>query len=316
MTKAVMPAWRSTVGSVRASSMPMSAHWASVHQIFWPVTSQPVAVGLGPGAQRRQVAAGVGLAEQLAPDVLAGRGCGGAASAFCSSRAEGEERVAGQHHLVERAVGVAEDQLLHDDQVVHRVVVGPTAPLDRPAAAEVAGVVERRPATPGSACSSAASTGTRSPSPRIGCAVLGDEGPDLGPEPRRLDSACDRSTWRPIRTPRRAPACRAAAGVGGEAGVVVDATFEEVEAVLPGEPDGPGELEQVVEDVRGRRRSRSPRRGATRRWASGAVGRERPEPPPATSSDMPRTRTAWSASRCCTAWNPPMARPKACRSLA
>ena len=41
ITNAVMPAWRSTVGSVRASSVPMSAHWPSVHQIFWPVTFQP-----------------------------------------------------------------------------------------------------------------------------------------------------------------------------------------------------------------------------------------------------------------------------------
>ena len=39
-TKAVTPAWRSS-GFVRASSTPMSAHWASVLQIFWPVTRKP-----------------------------------------------------------------------------------------------------------------------------------------------------------------------------------------------------------------------------------------------------------------------------------
>jgi len=39
-TKAVNPAWRSTLGSVRARSIPMSAHWASVHQVFCPVTTK------------------------------------------------------------------------------------------------------------------------------------------------------------------------------------------------------------------------------------------------------------------------------------
>ncbi len=37
-TNAVMPACRSALGSVRASSKPISAQWASVLQIFWPVT--------------------------------------------------------------------------------------------------------------------------------------------------------------------------------------------------------------------------------------------------------------------------------------
>ena len=72
MAKAVMPGVPIDGGSVRARSIPMSAHCASVFQIFWPVTSEAVAVPFGPGAQRGEVAAGVGLAEELAPDVLAG----------------------------------------------------------------------------------------------------------------------------------------------------------------------------------------------------------------------------------------------------
>ena len=76
MTKAVMPACRSTVGSVRASSVPMSAHCPSVHQIFCPVTSHPSPSGSARVRSDGEVAAGVGLAEQLAPDVLTGPDAG------------------------------------------------------------------------------------------------------------------------------------------------------------------------------------------------------------------------------------------------
>ena len=51
---------------------------------FWPVSSQPPSTGVGPRRQRREIAAGAGLAEQLAPE-LAGVEDRGSHRAFCSS---------------------------------------------------------------------------------------------------------------------------------------------------------------------------------------------------------------------------------------
>ena len=65
-----MPLRFGTSGSVRASSTPKSARCAHVVHTFWPVTHPLVAVALGPRGQRREVGAGAGLAEQLAPHLL------------------------------------------------------------------------------------------------------------------------------------------------------------------------------------------------------------------------------------------------------
>ena len=119
----------------------MSAHWASVLQIFCPVTRHPSPCG---SARVRKDARSLPASGSLnswhqtcSPERMRG-----SSAAFCCLGAEGQEGVGGQHHLVEWAVGVAEDELLHHDQVVHRVVVGTAAPCRRPAAAEVAGVVQ------------------------------------------------------------------------------------------------------------------------------------------------------------------------------
>ena len=58
--------------SVRATSMHHLAWWASVVQTFWPVTTQRRRRLHGPGLQRRQVRARLGLGEALAPDLLGG----------------------------------------------------------------------------------------------------------------------------------------------------------------------------------------------------------------------------------------------------
>ena len=243
ITNAVMPACRSTVGSVRASSVPMSAHCASVLQIFWPVTSQPSPSRLGPGAERRQVAAGVGLAEQLAPDVLAGADPR-QQLLLLRLGAELEQRVRRQHHLVERAVGVAEDELLHEHEVVDREVTGPAAPGLGPPTAEVAGVVERgQPAADGPLLVGV----TRDPHPLGGHRVrmLGDERPHLPPVRVDVNHAVHPSSSAIVRSAER--------GLAASRGVLVGAALVEVQAVLPGEADRSGELEQVVQHVDGAR---------------------------------------------------------------
>ena len=66
-----MPLCLGASGSVRISSSHQSATWAKLVQIFSPVIDVLVAVAHRPGAQRRQVAAGAGLAEALAPHLVA-----------------------------------------------------------------------------------------------------------------------------------------------------------------------------------------------------------------------------------------------------
>ena len=67
-----MPWCLGTSGSVRAMSMPRSAIWPPEVHTFWPLTihSSPSLIGLG--LQAGEVGAGAGLAEELAPGLLAG----------------------------------------------------------------------------------------------------------------------------------------------------------------------------------------------------------------------------------------------------
>jgi len=71
MTKAVMPRWRSSAVPVRASRRPQVANCARCSTPS--AVDRPAGVGLlGPGAQAGEVRARIGLAEQLAPDLLGG----------------------------------------------------------------------------------------------------------------------------------------------------------------------------------------------------------------------------------------------------
>jgi len=57
-------------GSVRHRQKIMSAYWASVIQVFWPLTMYFVALALGLGLQRGEVGAGARLRKALAPPVV------------------------------------------------------------------------------------------------------------------------------------------------------------------------------------------------------------------------------------------------------
>ena len=88
-----MPAWRGASGSVRARRIPRSATRPLEHHTFWPVTTQCVAVELGPRAQAGQVAPGARLREELAPHLL-GLEDAAEVGPLLLGRAEGEDRPA------------------------------------------------------------------------------------------------------------------------------------------------------------------------------------------------------------------------------
>ena len=64
------PSRLGTSGSVRARSTAKSARWAHVVHTFWPVTTQSSPSRSARVRKRREVGAGAGLAEQLAPHLL------------------------------------------------------------------------------------------------------------------------------------------------------------------------------------------------------------------------------------------------------
>ncbi len=90
-TKAVMPSCRGTSGRCGRGRGRRSASAAIDVHTFWPVRSQPPSTFDRLGRQRRQVAAGAGLAEQLAPRQLAPQRRADYRSC-CSARAVGDER--------------------------------------------------------------------------------------------------------------------------------------------------------------------------------------------------------------------------------
>ena len=78
---AVMPRWRESGEPVRVSSTQRSEYCARLVQTFWPLIThvarrRGVAVGDGAAAERREVAAGTGLGEALAPQLGAGEQAG------------------------------------------------------------------------------------------------------------------------------------------------------------------------------------------------------------------------------------------------
>jgi hypothetical protein len=96
-----------------------------------------VGTHVGADTHRRDVAAGVGFAQQLAPDVLAApdrRQVG----VLLLLGAEPEEDVGRQVDLIDGAGGAGPEDLLGDDEVLQRVVIGATTVLDRPGGADEA----------------------------------------------------------------------------------------------------------------------------------------------------------------------------------
>ena len=67
-----MPSCFGASGSVRAMRMPNFECWASDVQIFWPFTTHSSPSRTARVPQDGEVGAGAGLAEELAPDLLAG----------------------------------------------------------------------------------------------------------------------------------------------------------------------------------------------------------------------------------------------------
>ena len=75
MTMVVMPLCLGASGLVRTVAKPLPATWAPLVHTFWPLTSQPPSTRVPRVLMPGGVGAGVGLAEQLAPDhVLVERG--------------------------------------------------------------------------------------------------------------------------------------------------------------------------------------------------------------------------------------------------
>ncbi len=67
-----MPWCLGSSGLVRASSRPREARWATVVQTFWPFTTHSSPSRSARVARPATSEPGAGLAEQLAPDLLAG----------------------------------------------------------------------------------------------------------------------------------------------------------------------------------------------------------------------------------------------------
>ena len=177
-TKAVTPAWRSLGVGAGQQHTHVGPLGVGAPDLL-AGDEEAVAVGHGLRAQRDEVAAGVGLAEELAPDVLAAADLRQVLLLLLLG-AELDDGVGRQHDLVEGAVGPSEDQLLHEDQVVHRQVVGTATPLDRPAAPEVLRLVEgTQPVTEAAFLVSVDGDPHALPAHRD--TALGDEGLDLGP---------------------------------------------------------------------------------------------------------------------------------------
>ena len=68
-----MPSCLGASGSVRAMRMPNLENWASDVQIFWPLTTHSSPSRTARVTRTARSEPGAGLAEQLAPDLLAGQ---------------------------------------------------------------------------------------------------------------------------------------------------------------------------------------------------------------------------------------------------
>ena len=100
-----MPLCFGASGSVRVTSIPKSARWASVFQTFWPLTIHSSPSRTARVAEAGEVGAGARLGEQLAPALLAGEHRAQEAVACMLVAAVGDDRRAGQRHEERARVG-------------------------------------------------------------------------------------------------------------------------------------------------------------------------------------------------------------------
>ena len=143
-----MPWCLGASGSVRAMRMPNCACAGARRPDLLPVDHPLVAVAHGPGAEVGQVAAGARLAEQLAPDLLAGQQRQQVALLLLLGAGVQDRRARPSRCRSGSAGGCtsARAQLVVDDQLVDRVGVEP--PGLRPVRRDVAGLGQlaaRRP---------------------------------------------------------------------------------------------------------------------------------------------------------------------------
>ena len=139
-----MPLCLGASGLVRARQMPQSARSATEFQTFWPVSLQPPSTLVGAGAQRREVGAGAGLGEELAPGQLAEQRRPHEPLALLVGAVleDRRHRPAGDHDVGPGQLGAG--QLLVDDDLGDGVRA--EAVRRRPVRRQVAGLDERRAA--------------------------------------------------------------------------------------------------------------------------------------------------------------------------
>ena len=103
-TNAVRPACLTASGSVRTTSRPHRARWASVVQTFWPLTTHSSPSRTPRDDEAGEVRPGAGLREQLAPDLLAREQRAEVALLLIVAAPHGDRRAA---HAVADRVAVA-----------------------------------------------------------------------------------------------------------------------------------------------------------------------------------------------------------------
>ena len=143
-----MPLCLGTSGSVRASSSPYSPTCPNEHQILLPAHDVVVAVADRPGAQRREVGAGVGLREALAPHLArpgGSWGCAWPSARACPRRSASGRRGASRRSSRRRrapspvAYSSRKIELLARRGVAPAVLLGPaTSRRSRPRRAAAA----------------------------------------------------------------------------------------------------------------------------------------------------------------------------------
>ena len=204
---------------------------------------EPRAVGLAlaAGLDAGEVAAGAGLAEQLAPDVVDAADARAGSAASAPSVPKSQQHVAGQLHLVDRPRRAGPDQLLGDHQLVHRREVRGLPPHSsghQPPSRPV--LVQGAVPGPQRAPPARALVGARWPS-RAGGGSFSRSRSGRAAEPRRSParaaaasaSSAARGRHRRAAGQRRAFDHRPAHGV--------------VHGPLPGDAEPAGELDAVVE---------------------------------------------------------------------
>ena len=208
-TNTERPWCRDDDGSVRTSANPMSAQCPSVIHVFWPsMTHVPSCLLRRRDCGHRAMSLPASGSLSNWHHMCSLRLIGGSSVRFCSSEPKCSRTCAAQVHLVDRPRGTGAQDLLADDAVVHRMVIGAPAVFDRPVGTDESGVEQGWQTTCAAALPASASTGARWPSrASMRRRMLGDERahPVTELRPAGLRSAESRATLT-SRTPPRAAA--------------------------------------------------------------------------------------------------------------